>query len=98
VRGAGHGELLVVEAELVGGTALDQRQRLQDLDRRAREDRPVDVAQRRHDGAFGIDDGDRAAVHRLAGIAAARSTRIGLSIDRHCTPTIPARCRATTFP
>ena len=32
----------------VGGAALDQRQRLQRLDRRARIDRPLDVAQRQH--------------------------------------------------
>ena len=47
VRGAGHGELCVVEAELIGRAALDQRQRLQHLDGRAREDGAVDVAERR---------------------------------------------------
>ena len=46
VRGAGDRELVVVEAEAVGRAAGDERERLQDLDGRARKDRPIDVAER----------------------------------------------------
>ena len=46
----------------VGGAALDQRQRLQRLHRRARIDRLLDVAQRQHPAAVGIDHRDGAGV------------------------------------
>ena len=78
----------------VGGAALDQRQRLQHLDGRAREDRPLDVAERGDDRAVGIDDGDRAAVHRLARVAAHGfdEDRVVHRAGATVTPTIAAPC------
>jgi hypothetical protein len=73
VRRAGDRQLLVVEAEPVGGAALDQRDRLQHLDRRARKDRPIDVAERDQPLAVGVEtaiaprcaDSRVVAAHRL---------------------------------
>ena len=48
MRGAGQRQFLRRKPIAVGRTALDQRQRLQRLDRRARIDRPLDVAERQH--------------------------------------------------
>ncbi|MBM3629987.1 MAG: hypothetical protein FJX21_19500, partial [Alphaproteobacteria bacterium] len=53
---AGDRELRLRKREGVGGAALHQRQRLQELDRRAREDRRVDVAAGGEDAAIDIDD------------------------------------------
>ncbi len=47
VRGAGERQFVVGQVEPVGRAALDQRQRLQRLDRAAREDRAFDIAERR---------------------------------------------------
>ena len=65
VRGAGQRQFLQAEAVAVGGAAFDQRQRLQRLDRRARKDRPLDVAQRQHARAVGVDHRDRAGMPAL---------------------------------
>ena len=62
MRGAGQRQLLGAEAVAVGGAGFDQRQRLHRLDRRARIDRPLDVAQRQHRAAVGVDHRDRAAM------------------------------------
>jgi hypothetical protein len=70
VRGAGQRQFLVGQLQRVGGAAGHQRQRLQHLDGRAREDRAVDVAQRGVQRAGGVDDGHRAAVGRLDDAAA----------------------------
>ena len=72
VRGAGQRQLGVGELQPVGGVALDERQCLQALDRRAREHRPVDVAERDDDRAVGVDDGERALVLGLDRVAAPR--------------------------
>ena len=50
------------EAEAVGGAAFDQRQGLHRLDRRARVDRPVDVAEGQRDPPVCVDDRAGAAV------------------------------------
>jgi hypothetical protein len=70
VRRAGECELGGVQAELLGCAAGDQRQRLQQLDRRARKDRPIDVAECEDDAAVGIEDRDRASVCRFGRAAA----------------------------
>ena len=72
VRRAGDRELLVVELEALRGAALDQRNRLQHLDRRARKDQPLDVAERDDPMAVGVDDDDRAAMRRFARVASRR--------------------------
>ena len=72
VRSAGDGQLLVAQAELVGGAAGHERQGLQHFHRRAREHRALDVAERCDRRAVGIDDGDRAAMRRFADAAAHR--------------------------
>ena len=69
VGGAGERDLLVGKPELLGDAALDQRQCLKRLDGRAREDRPVHVAQRKHHPATGIHHRNAAAMagfHQLA--------------------------------
>ena len=82
VRCAGDRELLVVEAQAVGGAALDQRDRLQQLDGRARKDRAIDVAERDQPLAVGVEHGDGAAMRRLARVAAHRldEDRVGGAI------------------
>ncbi len=62
MRGAGQRQLLRAEAVAIGSAAFDQRQRLQRLHRRARIDRPLDVAERQHAAAVGVDHRDRAGV------------------------------------
>ena len=64
VRGAGERQLGVGEASSAA-PLCHQRQRLQQLDRRAREDRPVDVADRGEHAAVGVEDRHRADVPRL---------------------------------
>ena len=70
VRGAGQRQFLVTQAEALGRAAGHQRQRLQQLDGRARKDRPLDVAQRQHAAAVGIDHRHRAAMCGFDGLAA----------------------------
>jgi hypothetical protein len=70
VRGAGQRQGFVGQFEAIGSAALDQRQCLQQLDRRAREDRPIDVAERGEEAAIGIDDRHRTAVEGLDRVAA----------------------------
>jgi hypothetical protein len=60
VGGAGHCELLV--SQIVGRSRLHHRQRLQRLDRRAREDRTLDIADCHDGAAIRVDDGSGAAV------------------------------------
>ena len=83
VRRACDGQLLVGETERVGGAALDQRQGLQDLDRRAREDRELDVADRDDHRAVGVDDRDRPTMRRFALAAADRFDEFGIHRRRH---------------
>ena len=81
VRGAGQRQLLRAEAVAVGRAALDQRQRLQRLDRRARIDRPLDVAQRQARGRPAASTTATAPRWRLSTSAPRRtSTRTGLLI------------------
>ena len=70
VRRAGERELLVAEAVAVGAARLDQHQRLQRLDGRARKDRRRDVAERQHGRAVGVDHRHGAAVAALDQVAA----------------------------
>ena len=65
VRRAGQRQFGIAQAEAVGRARRHQRQRLQHLDGRSREDRSVDVTERGVERAIGIDDGDRAAVEGL---------------------------------
>ena len=58
VRGAGQRQLLRTKAVDIRSAAFHQRQRLQCLYRRARIDRTLDVAQRQHAAAAGIDHGN----------------------------------------
>ena len=51
VRAAGERNLRRPEAEAISRARLDQRQRLQRLHRRARIDRPVDIAQAQRQSA-----------------------------------------------
>ena len=60
VRRAGQRDFGRREAEAVRGATLEQRQGLERLHGRAREHRPVDIAERKHDGSVGIEHGDRA--------------------------------------
>jgi len=71
VRGAGQRQLGLAHAEALGRAALQQHQRLQGLDRRAREDRPVVLAQGLAQRAGGIGDGVADPVAALDPLAAA---------------------------
>ena len=92
-----------LEAEPVGRAALDQRQRLQHLDRGARKDRALDVADRGEHGAVGVET---ASAPRCADSTARpriTSTRIGFmgsypGVPRHCSAALRhaiPRCRAS---
>jgi hypothetical protein len=70
MRGAGEGKLGGAEPIMLGGATLDEGQGLKRLDRRAREDRPLDVAPAGDDGAGGVDDRGGAAMAALDEIAA----------------------------
>ncbi len=76
MRGAGQRQFLVRQLQRVRGAAGHQRQCLQHLDRRARKDLPLDVTQRPHAAAVGIEDREGAAVHRFH-----RAATIGF--DKH---------------
>ena len=65
MRGAGERQLLVAKAVAVGRALLDQRQRLQCLDRRARKYRRSHVADGKHVAALRIGHRDGAAVSAL---------------------------------
>jgi hypothetical protein len=75
VRGAGERKLGVAQAQIVCRAARDERQRLQQLDGGAREDRPLDIADR------GCTRRRRRARRRGGGFdrAANTSTRIGFT-------------------
>ena len=78
VRGAGQRQFSVVQPEGLGRATGHQRQRLQHLAGRAREDRTVDVAQRGHQPAVAIDDGQRATVERFDDAAAHGVHQVGV--------------------
>ena len=63
--GAGDRKLLIAEPERIGRPALDQRNGLQRLDRRAREHRALDIAEREHEPAVRVGDRDRAGMAAL---------------------------------
>ena len=65
MRCAGERQLFVAEAITVGRPALDKRNRLQRLDRRARKDPRCDIANGQHAAAFGITHRHGAAVTAL---------------------------------
>ena len=67
VRSTGQRQLRVAKPEALGGAAGHQRQRLQHLHRRAREDGALDVAARAVQVAAGVDDGQGARVARELG-------------------------------
>ena len=69
VRGTGQRQFLIAQVQRLGSAAFHQWQRLQHLDGRARKDRPVDVAQRQHATAIGVEHRQRAAMGGLHGIA-----------------------------
>ena len=62
MRTASHRELGLVQTVRIRSTALDQRNGLQELNRRARIDGRIDVSERELDLAIFIRDGDRAAM------------------------------------
>ncbi len=64
MRGDGERDLGLGQAVMVGGAALQQRQGLDRLHRRARKDRAVDIAEREHHAAIGIDDDHGTAMAR----------------------------------
>ena len=70
MRGAGQRQLAIAEAQRRRSTGFDQRQRLDELDRRTREHRLLDVADRPDDGAIGIENGNGAAVTALDDVTA----------------------------
>jgi len=72
MRGAGERDLGIAQTEPLGGAGLHQRQGLQRLYGRAREDRAVDVAPGTHHAAGGIDHGCGAGVTALDHLAAGR--------------------------
>lgn len=65
VRGAGERQLLDLRAESVGSTTLQQRQRLDHFDCRARKDQVVDITDRDAAAAAGIEHPDSPAVATL---------------------------------
>src|SRR5262245_53865095 len=65
VRAAGDGEFAVVKPIGVGGAALDQWNGLQQLHRRARKYRPLDIAERDNNASVRIRDREGAAMHAL---------------------------------
>ena len=70
MRGAAQRDRLPAQPEPIRGAALDQRQRLQGLDRRARKHRPGHVAEREDHTLVGVDDRPRPAMKRLDAQAA----------------------------
>ena len=70
VRGTGQCDLLRGEAEAVGGAALDHREALEGLDRRARKHRRRDAAFGGHDVVLCIHHGKGAAMPALDDAAA----------------------------
>ncbi len=81
VRGRGERDLGVAQPEGVGGAGLDQRQRLQRLDGRAREDRARGIAAGERHAAPHVDHGVGGAMAALDGVAASHldDDRIGRS-------------------
>jgi len=78
VRRAGQRQFLGAEGVTVGGAAFDKRQGLNGLDRRAR-DTALDVAQRQHLTAVGIDRRNRAGVAAFTIAPRSTSTRTDYS-------------------
>ena len=70
MRGAAQRDRLPAQPKPIRGAALDQRQRLQRLDRRARKYRPGHVAEREDHTPVGVDDRPRPAMKRLDARAA----------------------------
>ena len=58
-------KLIVAEPERIGGPALDQRNGLQRLDRRAGEHWSLDLAERQHEAPLGVGNSDRAGMAAL---------------------------------
>jgi hypothetical protein len=70
VGSAGQGNFGIGQCVGVRRAALDQRDRLQALDGGARENWPVDIAERQDNFAGGVHNGDRAAMLRFGNAAA----------------------------
>jgi hypothetical protein len=65
VRGAGQRKLLVAKSVTIGGAGFDERQGLQRLDGRTRQDRRRDIADGKHRRSVGIGNRDGAAMAAL---------------------------------
>ncbi len=70
VRGAGERQFLVAETQRIRGAAFHKRQRLDRLHRRAREDRPCDIADLQQRPACRVADCYRATMRALDTVAA----------------------------
>src|SRR5215831_5244290 len=79
MRGASDGELIVSKPEGVCGAALDERDRLDRLDGRARINRTLDIAEREQEMSVRVGDSDCPSVAALD--------------DRPARHTRPARAR-----
>lgn len=101
MRGTGERDLAIAEAERVGGSGFHQRQRLYRLDRRAREDRKVDVADAEAKPACGIDDGGRASMPALHNLTAnglhQNRVRHHIRLTQACVP-VPFECSHAKAP
>ena len=62
VRRAGERQLVIGKPIAIGGAGLDQPQRLQRLDGRARKHWAIDIAAREYSSAIGIHDRNRTAM------------------------------------
>ena len=85
VGSAGERDLGPAHRESIGGTGLDERQRLQRLDGRARIDRPRDVAPSRHDPPVGTHDRGGTAMAALDHVAAGELDEDRVGGRRDCT-------------
>ena len=81
--GAGQRQLLVAQPEPVRRAAFNQRQRLDRLHRRARENRPLDVAKRERRHAVGVDDDASATMPGLDAAAAPNFDDDGIVAHMH---------------
>ncbi len=84
MRGAAKRQLLVAEVERIGRAGLDQRQRLHQLHRRARIDRPRHITEHEQKFTTRAGDGDRSSMRALDEPPARDLDEDGVE-HRHCT-------------
>src|SRR5688572_27223973 len=77
VRSRAQGQLSCAEAETLEPAGLDERQRLQRLDRRAREEGLPRIAQKVRQPRVRIHHGDRCCVHGFDAVSPVDSSRRG---------------------